>query len=315
VTAARRHHFLPQAYLAGFTDTGNKDGRLYVLNVQTGKGFSTAPANVAVKRDFNIIDDDDKPIDALEKAMSQFEGPLSNVLRRIRESSTYPSAEDLNWVLNLVSLVATRNPRRRAMRESFMLQRAKISADLIVSDRGFFKATMRRARDQGHVTGRVIGFEEMRAHVLSADYTMSVPIASNHVPEFRAQGKALEQLGRRSWSLLLAEPGANFICCDHPVSIIPNKDKTLANLSIDTEDTALLFPLSSRMALHGSLGSDHLPQIVKLSHNNVARANTRIWEGAMRQVYSAAATFQIVRRGVEYRIDLGSATVQTEVSP
>jgi hypothetical protein len=314
MTAARRHHFLPQTYLAGFTNTGEKDGRLHVLDVQTGKGYTTAPVNVAVERDFNMIADDDKPVDALENALSQFEGPLSKALRRIRESSTYPSDEDLNWALNLLSLVATRNPRRRAMRESFMLQRAKISADLVVSDRRFFEAAMRRAREQGHVTGRAIGFEEMQSHVRSADYTMSVPIASHHVPEFRAQGRVLNQLARRSWSLLLAEPGANFICCDHPVSIIPNKDKARANLSIDTEDTALLFPISSRSALHGSLGSGHLPPIFKLSTNNVARANTRIWEAAMRQIYSAADTFQIVRRGTEHTINLASATVETRPS-
>jgi hypothetical protein len=33
---ARRHHYLPQGYLAGFTDTGAKDGQSFVLEVEYG---------------------------------------------------------------------------------------------------------------------------------------------------------------------------------------------------------------------------------------------------------------------------------------
>jgi hypothetical protein len=311
-TPARRHHYLPQTYLAGFTDTGRKDGRLHAIDVQTGHTFTTSPANVGAERDFNVIDDPDKPIDVLETALSQFETPLADALRRIRTSSEHPSPEDLNWILNLLSLVATRNPRRRAMRESTQTQLARIVGDLVISDRQFFETSMRRAREQGDVTGPEIGFEEMRAHVCSTVYEFSVPVASHHAPEFRAQGKVLKQFGRRSWSLLLAAPGARFVCCDHPVSIIPNKNKALTNLSFSTMHTVVFFPLGSRIALHGSLGSGHLPRVTTLSADNVARANTRMWNAAARQVYCDTGSFQIVRRGVVHTLNLKGKTVIVE---
>ena len=64
---ARNHHFVPQGYLAGFTDTGTREGRLYVLDLQTQKAFATRPRNVAAQRDFNRIDVEDQRPDALNK--------------------------------------------------------------------------------------------------------------------------------------------------------------------------------------------------------------------------------------------------------
>jgi hypothetical protein len=47
---------VPQAYLAAFTDKGTKGGKLFVLDVHTGRGFRTSPKNVASERDFNRVD-------------------------------------------------------------------------------------------------------------------------------------------------------------------------------------------------------------------------------------------------------------------
>ena len=40
---ARKHHYVPQFYLAGFTATGNKDGQLWVFDKETGRNWPKTP--------------------------------------------------------------------------------------------------------------------------------------------------------------------------------------------------------------------------------------------------------------------------------
>jgi hypothetical protein len=53
----RRHHFIPQFYLAGFTDSGQRDGSLWILNREDGLRWQGTPASVAHERDFYRVDD------------------------------------------------------------------------------------------------------------------------------------------------------------------------------------------------------------------------------------------------------------------
>lgn len=48
----RAHHFTPQCWLAGFTDTGRKDGRLFVTDLKRQKQWPTTPPNAGRRRDF-----------------------------------------------------------------------------------------------------------------------------------------------------------------------------------------------------------------------------------------------------------------------
>ena len=78
---ARKHHFVPQSYLAGFTD----DGKLTVFDLESRKTFRTTPRKVATKRDFNRIDVHGLPPDAVEQALGDFEGRAISTIRRLQE--------------------------------------------------------------------------------------------------------------------------------------------------------------------------------------------------------------------------------------
>ena len=71
---ARRHHFVPQGYLAGFTNDGTRAGLLTVFDRVSQSIFLAKPRNVAAKRDFNRVDLESRPPDYLEQAMGEFEG-------------------------------------------------------------------------------------------------------------------------------------------------------------------------------------------------------------------------------------------------
>jgi hypothetical protein len=78
---ARRHHFLSQCYLKGFTADGTKEGKLFVINTSDGSTFETKPINVAVERDFNAVEG--RPPGELEGKLAQLEGVLGAALDRI----------------------------------------------------------------------------------------------------------------------------------------------------------------------------------------------------------------------------------------
>jgi hypothetical protein len=41
----RRHHYVPRCWLAGFTDTGENDARLWVTDLRRRKQWNTSPGN------------------------------------------------------------------------------------------------------------------------------------------------------------------------------------------------------------------------------------------------------------------------------
>jgi hypothetical protein len=48
----RRHHYAPRCWLAGFTETGEPDGRLWVTDLARRKQWVTSPGNAGFVRDF-----------------------------------------------------------------------------------------------------------------------------------------------------------------------------------------------------------------------------------------------------------------------
>src|SRR6185295_17808452 len=87
-TVARRHHYVPQAYLAAFTDNGLKTGQFNVMEVESGRNFRTSPINVATERDFNRVDIDGRSPDAIEQALAPFEEQAIGAIRRVIETWT-----------------------------------------------------------------------------------------------------------------------------------------------------------------------------------------------------------------------------------
>ncbi|WP_342739544.1 DUF4238 domain-containing protein [Bradyrhizobium sp. B117] len=107
---ARAHHFVPRCSLKNFTT--NK--KITLVDLDTGDEFTTNPENVAQERDFNRIETDDLAPDALEMAHGQFEGELAPILQSVVNGNIDATKEDFDSILNLVALLAIRNPRYRS---------------------------------------------------------------------------------------------------------------------------------------------------------------------------------------------------------
>jgi hypothetical protein len=87
---ARAHHYVPQAYLAGFTDSGTKDGRLYAHDYKQLKTWASTPAGVGFERDYYRIDLPGRSPDEIEEMLALVEDPGSVILKRVLETQASP---------------------------------------------------------------------------------------------------------------------------------------------------------------------------------------------------------------------------------
>ena len=79
---ARAHHNVPQCWLLGFTDTGEKDGMLYVTDLKRKKQWRCKPSEVGHRRDFNRVDDPSvSDPNAIEKIFAKTKQPYAIAMK------------------------------------------------------------------------------------------------------------------------------------------------------------------------------------------------------------------------------------------
>ena len=304
MSTARRHHYIPQGYLAAFTKTGTKDGQFWVMEVESGNCFSTSPKNVGVARDFNRIDAGGQPIDALESALASFEDEAIDAIRKVLAKRTFPDATDFNVILNFVGLIAVRNPRSRDTFNQAREQTIHMIGDLLVSDRCIFESYVRRAAEAGYISDTNVSFEELKKFVEERRYTIKFHPQDNSSIEFKTLEKLLPILGQRTWSLFLTPPvGPEFICSDHPVTLVW-KDGRGGPVGFGLLQTEVFVPLGREVGLYGTF-EDPLPPVVNLRTEAVAAMNTRSVVSAERYVFSCSKTFSIKHKGLVREIGCG----------
>src|SRR5262245_27824707 len=120
---ARKHHYLPQFYLAAFTNTGTKDGSLTVFDNLERRTWHTKPREVAHQRDFYRVDLPGVEPDALEKTFADLESQAAEVLCQIHLKKQLPEGDDdFNTWLNFGSLMMVRVPALRDVHRQNMEQ-------------------------------------------------------------------------------------------------------------------------------------------------------------------------------------------------
>lgn len=291
VTIARRHHYLPQAYLAGFTDTGKQDGCFYVLEADTGACFRTSPKNVAVELDFNRVDIEGKPPDVIENILSNFEHSAAQAIREVNNTINFPNDDNFNWIINLLCLIAVRNPQMRKSFNRSLERVVRVFDDLLTSDEKIWAYHLTKAQEAGYIGEISISFEEYKRSNEECEYQIEFAPESNLWLEFRTFGKILQILAQRTWSLLVAPTsGPDIICSDHPVALTWKDLGKRGPIGYELKNTEVFFPLGPRTGLYG-VYEDPLPHVVHINPAQVAFMNTRVSNSAERHVFSTKDSF------------------------
>jgi hypothetical protein len=296
-STARKHHYLPQAYLAAFTDTGTKYGKFYVIDIQSRTCFRTSPNNVAAERDFNRVDVEGEPPDVIEQVLSPFEDRAVQAIRNVIRTETFPTPEDYNYIINLLCLIAIRNPQFRKSFNRSQEVLYHLICDHLVSAKKIFDHHLKKAQEAGYVTQTDISFEDMKQFIEKRRYRIEIVPEVNLREEFHAFPKLLAIMGQRIWSLLVApSTGPGFICSDHPVALTWKNSLRRGPIGYGLKNTEAFFPLSPRTGLYG-VYEKPLLTVFKMNLAQVAAMNGLVAQSAERHVFCETDSFYIWYNG------------------
>jgi hypothetical protein len=119
----RAHHFVPQCWVAGFTDTSQKDGQLWVTDLARKKQWRTKPANAGHSRDFYRISDPKLDGMIAENSLSKIENAVAPLLRSLDQGHRQPTEDELEILAWFMAIQWVRVPAFRpsglALADSF----------------------------------------------------------------------------------------------------------------------------------------------------------------------------------------------------
>ena len=283
---AKKHHYVPQMYLSGFA---NMAGKLYAVNAEERKCFRPRPANIAVERNFNTIEAEGVPPDALEKELAKLEGEIAPGIKRIRENASFgENGKDRDDAINLIALMALRNPRSR--KDMGELYSQLVRAMLLMT----FEE--KPADYEGHKQFVEEHINGLRVH---QNFTLEM--------ELNALEDVYHYFDARKWRILKANEGSGgFVTTDYPVCFhreggMNYGQQYAPGLGLSNDD--VLIALSPKVALVGRLDGEE--NIVEVDKHTVASFNATVMGYAMKQIYARDDAFFYTRAAPQ---PLGTAT-------
>ena len=289
---ARKHHWISQGYLRGFVRAPVKT-QIYTYDFKLKRSFTTNTANVAAERDFNAIDADGVPKDALENALAQIESAAIDAIRDVAKApQKIADHSSRDVILNLMCLLAIRNPR---LRDAHRKISTLILPNLLknrLSTRVSYEREMQALVDQGDLKPQdVLPFDKFTDMMRDVEFPAELQQSHFLQTEFLTYLISFSSFLEREWVTLIAPPDAGtFITCDHPVLMRPLRTGK-RKFGFSDPDVAILIPLTQSLFLVGK-------QTINASSYNIspiqiAELNTEVLMSAERQIYAPSAQFEV----------------------
>jgi hypothetical protein len=246
----RAHHFVPQCWLAGFTNSGRKDGRLVVTDLKRRNQWVTTPPNAGHRRDFYRVSESDLDPVVFERVFSQIEDVAAPILRDLYDEPREPVAEDLDFLLYFAAVQYIRVPafRPTLLKIADSLQCSMLSGAL-KSPKSWSKA-LRKANipvdSPGADYDGMVAFE--RDVIKTGQYSLTAENEFFLARGFKvAAGAILPSLRARFWRTVVS-PSGSFIGSDNPVVMDGPKNRTVGFKSADV----VIFTINRHLALYGT---------------------------------------------------------------
>ncbi len=164
---------------------------------------------------------------------------------------------------------------------------------------------MKKARESGENINNDVSFDNVKQFIEERKYRLAFSPEGNLRVEFPAFDKLLPILGQRTWSVLVApNDGPEFICSDHPVTLVWKSGK-MGPVGYGLKKTEVFFPLGRRVGFYGVFETPLKP-VVKLKPVHVALMNRRVALSAERHVFSALESFFMCHDGQIREVQCGS---------
>lgn len=286
----RKHHYVPQFYLAGFTRSGTKDGELYVFDLKRRKQWKSSPANVAHERDYYAIDTGvEADRNGVERAFSMVESECAAVVESIIRSGTLPRGRDFDVFLNFVAMMAVRVPHMRNTLNDFTGRIANHTVWHWFNTPDGRKQYEEAVRAQGRELSED-EYETTAKLYNEGAFTIGLDQTSNISYVLQMVDIILSLLAKRKWTLwFTADDAPDLICSDLPVLLSWTKRGAEAySPAFGTANTTLSIPINRRIVAVSSFEGQ--PAFAAMPAVAVAAINALSVKFAT-QLYSADAEF------------------------
>lgn len=292
----KKHHFVPEFHLALFTQDGTKESTLWVFNQNNGKQWDSIPRSVGYQNHLYSVDIPETEPDVIEDAFAFVEENVAPIIKEVCNSKKIPDgAEEYNWLINYIALLAERTPIRREFFTKPMQDITKIMSQMMLSTPERFESIKRRMEADGVEYNDNVSYEKLRKFIFEERYTISFD-NNTHINNLLSSiDTIIPHLGARNWTVAYSPPEVgDFICSDNPVSLHWTTQKERGFWSSPghaLKETEISVPLSSRIMLLGRFEEELPPCIVISSKRNLAILNSNTGMYADQFVYSRKNDF------------------------
>lgn len=296
MTVARKHHYVPQMYLAGFA---NDKAQCFVVDASTRKPFTASTANIATERDYNKIEVEGVPADALETELGKLEGVIAPGIKSVRETASFgENGKDREDVIDLITLLAVRNPRTRNDMEKLYTSLFQAMVATPFEDSARWDAVVEQLKAAGQwPEGAPVDFEGHKKFVQENRDKIKSHQNFTLEMELEAIERMYPYFDARKWRILKAKNDTGgFVTTDHPVCVHRPRGVNYGQQfapGLGQSDRDILFPLSSKVALIGRLEGDE--DVMAVDRQTVANFNATVMGYAMRQIYAADDQYHYTR--------------------
>jgi hypothetical protein len=275
----RRHHFVPQCWLAGFTSTGEKDGELYVTDLIRRKQWRTNPNKTGFIRDFYRVSEEEFDPVMVEKALARLEGEVAPLLRRTDGGEWPLSSDEFSKLLYFVAIQWARVPSFRPMIFKVL---DDVTREYLGTDLTSKEAWLKRLKKVGIAEDAPgASYESMMEFYNSGEYSIKVQTEWYISQMFKSADHVFPTSMKRTW-YMSPSPRGGFIGSDNPVLDGP-KGKPIGFKNADI----ISYPLSKHIMLYSMLQP---PQQFVINRKHIAHMNTICLMRAG-QVFSPVADF------------------------
>jgi hypothetical protein len=276
----RRHHYVPRCWLAGFTDTGDQDGTLWVTDLGQRKQWDANPGSTGFINDFYRISEEDLDPVTVEKALAEMEGEVAPILKAMDRERCPPDKEDFGKLLFFMAIQWARVPAFRSMIFKVLddVAREKLAIDL-KSKESWLK-TLEAAGFSEDSPGA--SYESMLEFYNSGEFSLKVQTEWYIQQTFKSAHHIFPTLAGRRWRMTCS-PGGGFIGSDNPVTLDGLKGKEIGFKNADI----IAYPVSKYVVLYSTLKPTPPPLD---NRKNTAGMNTFCLMRA-EQVFSSAPDF------------------------
>ena len=253
----RRHHIVPAFYLAGFTATDSRTGRLHVFDYASGERYPSTPRKACRETDFYRIEEEGADPNVIEKLMSWHEGVTAPHVKQVG-TGRVTNKREVGETLALAALQAVRSRRGRSQLQTAIAQRLGMQlrrGEVTREQREHLRASEMR---NGATTQEVPGFNEAKERLLSGEWFPRAPavLVVGLIPE--AQGGLMKTLHDRHWEVHVTDSAENggFICSDSPL-VWGDLEMAMAGhqQSVTDASVEITFPGSRNVALVSYTGA------------------------------------------------------------